>query len=98
LDYHWNSLATIRASTDYWINLLEDDILSPEKHFVFATDSGGAPLIWNAAIGEVATYWWKGGQWEPEAASMGEFLKNLFNPPENHFSYELLLQFDSMPS
>lgn len=96
LDYSWQPLDRIRTFTDYWIDLVGKNVLLRERHTAFATDSGGAPLVGDAATNQVATYWWKGGSWELLADSMEEFLTRLFNPAKVDYHAVLLEKFDEI--
>jgi hypothetical protein len=100
--YNIWGLAELPTRTERWIEELRDydargDILSPGGHLVFGEDSAGAPLIWDAATDRVATFFWKGGDWEPIAPSAEAFLNDLFNPdpaenPEWAESIEMILR------
>lgn len=84
-DYRWFPIAELAAKTARWQELLTDyddrgNILIRGRHLVFAEDSGGGPIVWDAATDRVASFWWKGGDWEPIAESMEQFLAQLFNP------------------
>jgi hypothetical protein len=78
-------IGELASWTTKGIELLRDydsrgDILLPGRHLVFGTDAEGAPLIWDAVTDHVATFFWKGGDWEPIADSAEAFLHGLFNP------------------
>jgi len=53
-------------------------VLHPERHVVLGEDSAGAPLIWDAESGELSTFYWKGGDWEPWGLSVDAYLQRLF--------------------
>jgi hypothetical protein len=94
--YHWFRLTSLIQKTHDWINLLtssdEDrSVLNPQRHVVFATDSAGAPVIWDSHADHVASYWFKSGYWEPLASSMEQFLEKLFNPDDETSVNESLL-------
>ncbi len=88
-DCRWFRLSQLAEQTARWIDLLKDydergNILMPERHLVFAEDSGGAPIVWDAITDRVASFWRKGGDWEPIAESMEQFLAQMFNPGSDH--------------
>lgn len=83
--YRLFSLSEVAGRTGEWIDGLRDydqrgDVLIPGRHVVFGEDSAGAPLVWDSHSGQVATFWFKGGDWEPIANSPEAFLERLFNP------------------
>lgn len=73
--------------TARWVETLRQydergDVLFAGRHVVFANDSAGAPWIIDATNGRVASFWWKGGDWEePVFASLDEFMEQyIFRP------------------
>jgi len=59
------------------------DPLDPARHLVLAEESGGAPLVWDADVDRMATFWPDGGDWEPTGLAAEEFFAALFTPPED---------------
>jgi len=76
----------LHAVTVSWIDTLRDydergDILIPGRHIVFANDADGTPWILDTTTGEVASFYWKGGDWEePRFGSHDEFMEHIFAP------------------
>jgi hypothetical protein len=56
--------------------------LVPGRHVVVATDSGGAPVIWDAEADLLASFYFKGGDWEPYNVCFEEFMEALFFHPD----------------
>jgi hypothetical protein len=54
----------------------------PGRHVVLATDSGGAPVVWDAEADRLASFFWKGGDWEPYNLGFEAFMEALFFRPE----------------
>lgn len=75
--------------TQSWIETLRNydhrgDILVPARHLVFANDADGTPWILDASTGEVASFYWKGGDWEePRFRSHDEFMEHIFVPEKD---------------
>ena len=88
LQYNWCSLSELEAETATWCESLHnyhDDgqpVLIPGRHVVLAIDSGGAPVIWDADSDRLASFFFKGGDWEPYNMGFEEFMEALFFDPE----------------
>jgi hypothetical protein len=88
IQFNWLPLAAVEAKTAQWRDMLHDyhgdgqPILSSERHVVLAHDAGGAPLIWDTIEDSLATFFWKGGGWEPFGLGFEEFMSALFFAPE----------------
>ncbi len=78
-------LARLESETDRWIRVLKDyddrgDVLSKSRHCVFANDADGTPWICDNESGEVASFYWKGGDWcDPRFASFDAFMEDLLS-------------------
>ena len=101
--FTWPGIDGLPALNDLWFKMLEDYYpnrtgpLTRGRHTVLANDVAGAPLIWDAEAGTVATFYWKGGDWEPLAPSMEAFLDRMFNSEEEIPSWnEALTQLDQL--
>ena len=87
VQYNWLPLERVSAETDRWRNLLEDyfgdgqPVLLEGRHVVLADDSSGAPLVWDASHDRMATFFPKGGDWEPFRLSFEDFMTALFFEP-----------------
>jgi hypothetical protein len=83
--FDWHAQADLERETDRWREMLHDyhgdgqDILASGKHVLFATDSAGAPVIWDATDNSVASFYSKGGGWEPFGRDFEGFLADLFD-------------------
>jgi len=81
---HFAPLERLQEETDRWIDVLKDydargDILSSDRHVVFANDADGTPWILDAPTDRVASFYWKGGDWqEPRFPSFDAFMSDLF--------------------
>lgn len=88
IQYDWLAIAKVEAETSRWRELLNDyhgdgqPVLLPGRHVVLATDSGGAPVIWDGVGDQMATFFWKGGDWEPMNLNFEDFMSALFLNPE----------------
>jgi hypothetical protein len=98
-DYQWYTLSELPSIHEQWMDRLahyypnESSPLLKGRHLVLALDSGGAPLIWDSQEDKVATFWFKGGDWEPTGFNMEEFLTALFAPKqEDTLWFEALQQ------
>ena len=84
--------------TNHWVKILSGydergDIIQTGRHVVFANDADGTPWIWDSKTGVVASFYWKGGDWEePEFASFGNFMEYVFTPEEDDDSWRNSLQ------
>ena len=103
-ELNWCSLNHIESQTHNWIDGLKGyyqdgrDVLVAGRHVVFAIDSGGAPLIWDSETDLMATFWFKGGDWEPTQHNLDEFLNALFAPSKESGSWgEALVQLRAQP-
>jgi hypothetical protein len=78
------AIEAIAQETSRWISSLREydargDVLFPGRHVVFANDADGTPFIWDARSGEVASFYWKGGDWEePRFPSHDAFMEHIF--------------------
>ena len=98
--YHWYRTSDLPSVNEHWMKHLAHyypDGSSPivkGRHLIFAIDSGGAPLIWDSLNDTVATFWFKGGDWEPTGLNMDEFLSALFSlqPEVDTLWFEALQQ------
>lgn len=97
----------IILQNEFWWNALknyypdESSPLERECHLILGVDSAGAPLIWNKTTDAVATFFFKGGDWEPLAESFERFMNQLFctkAQEQNDLWHEALLQLDEMKS
>lgn len=85
--YNWLSLTNIAEETARWRAMLhnyrgdDEDILASGRHLVLAHDSAGAPVIWDAKADRLASFFWKGGDWEPYNLGFEEFMTALFLDP-----------------
>jgi hypothetical protein len=100
--YSWAPLAELASRTGQWIKHLSDydgkgrNILTAGRHLVWGEDSGAAPLIWDASTNRVATFWFKGGDWEPLADSPEIYLQEIFNPaPDQETWYQAIKQLEA---
>jgi len=72
--------------TNHWVKMLSNydergDIIKKGRHVVFAHDADGTPWIWDSQTGVVASFYWKGGDWEePFFPSFAEFMNYVFTP------------------
>lgn len=91
-DFQWFRLNELAFETTHWLERLagySQDRSSPlirGQHVVPGTDPAGAPLMWDSQTDLVATFWFKGGGWEP-IGGLDSFLQELFSPtnPEDHW-------------
>lgn len=96
--FEWPALSQLALLNHSWVRLLSahderGDVLHPERHLVIALDSGGAPVVWDAATNQVAAFFPDGGDWEPPLASSIEaFLTTLFNPKDEGGWWDLFLR------
>ena len=56
-------------------------VLDCGRHLVFAIDSGGCPVIWDSHTDLVASFFFKGGDWEPTGLTMEQYLQATFVTP-----------------
>lgn len=91
-------LEDLAKETSRWINLLRDydargDILQAGRHIVFANDADGTPWVWDSATGTVASFYWKGGDWEePSFASFDDFMDYVLSPRGDDSSWARALK------
>ena len=91
-------LVELEKETSHWINLLRDydtrgDVLQAGQHIVFANDADGTPWIWDSATGRVASFYWKGGDWEqPSFLSFDDFMDYILSPRDDDPSWANALQ------
>lgn len=95
----------LAEQTESWTRTLRDydargDILFPGRHIVFANDADGTPWIVDASSGRVASFYWKGGDWEePQFTSHDEFMNYVFRPGEDYPDWmaalEVILQIET---
>ena len=84
-DFNWYALEQVAPETDRWIQTgvgyYADgtNALDAGRHVALAVDSAGAPLIWDAQTDLVATFFFKGGDWEPLGMTFGKYLGYLFS-------------------
>lgn len=87
LQYTWLPISKVEAETTRWREMLSgyradgQPVLHPERHVVLANDSGGAPVIWDAESDLLASFFWKGGDWEPYHLGFEGFMEALFFDP-----------------
>ncbi len=88
LQYNWLPLSDVVGETVRWREMLHGyhgdgrTVLLTGRHVVLATDSGGAPLVWDAESDRLASFFWKGGGWEPYNLDFEAFMDALFLRPE----------------
>jgi hypothetical protein len=98
LQYNWLPLSELQTETARWRELLHDyqgdgrPVLLPGRHLVLANDSGGAPVIWDAESDRLASFFWKGGDWEPYILSFEAFMEALFFRPEQVSAGDMWLE------
>jgi hypothetical protein len=96
--FNWSALSQLVSLNALWLQQLRaydqrGDVLFPDRHVVFALDSGGTPVIRDASTDQVATFYPYGGDWEPPLASSIEaFLSTLFNPKDEGDWWSLFLR------
>ena len=81
--FNFEHVSDLIKENDYWkINLTNyyTNGSSPIKlsHLYLAWDDGAAPLFWNSADNMMASFWFKGGDWEPYNKTFDEFMDWLF--------------------
>jgi hypothetical protein len=75
--------ARLASETQRWIELLRKydgrgDVLFAGRHVVFANEADGTPWVWDSITNEVATFYWKGGDWEePRFKSFSDFMEHI---------------------
>lgn len=85
-DYNWHGRDELAARTADWVDGTKGyygdgrDAIISGRHVVLATDASGAPLVWDATTGLMATFWFKGGDWEPTGKDFEQFMAALFTP------------------
>lgn len=91
-------LCDLVERTNSWIKTLSNynergDILKAGRHVVFANDADGTPWIWDSKTGEVASFYWKGGDWEkPQFKSFNEFMEYVFIPEKEDNDWHEVLR------
>jgi hypothetical protein len=86
--YNWLPLSEVQTTTERWRGILHDyhgdgrPILLSGRHVVLATDACGAPVVWDAEADRLASFFWKGGDWEPFNLGFEAFMVALFFSPE----------------
>ena len=79
-------IAELESETQRWIEILRDydesgDVIAEGRHCVFANDADGTPWIYDAQTGEVASFYWKGGDWcDPRFAGFDDFMDDVLSP------------------
>ena len=77
---------SLANETERWRQLLAQydsrgDILRTGEHIVFANDADGSPWILHVATGRVASFYWKGGDWQdPPFPSHDDFMEYVLDP------------------
>src|SRR5437763_16228657 len=98
--YNWAGISELQSLTERWVSSLRayddrGDVLSSSQHIAFATDASGCPVICDARSGSVSSFFFKGGDWEPLAPSVEDFLQYLFvskPKPESWSEYVVFFQ------
>jgi hypothetical protein len=98
LQYNWLPLSEVETETAKWREGLHGyhgdgkAVLLPGRHVVVAADSGGAPVIWDAEYDRLASFYFKGGDWEPFNLGFEEFMEALFFHPDRVAAGEMWVE------
>jgi hypothetical protein len=97
--YNWFRIEDVADETTRWVNALVNyygdgkGVIVRGRHIVVAEDSAGAPLVWDSKTDLMATFWFKGGGWEPANQNFERFVEHLFSPTnETDLWYQALEQ------